>query len=185
MDIIFSRDPDAAPEATPYTIIVRKPLSTDGFGVHQLIDKCKPLDTNSVYCNLLQCHHFSDTCRLAETDGQIAGFVSGYALPDKPETLFIWQVAINADFRGNGLGKILISDILAEKQFSQLNTTITEDNQSSWQLFRGIASYYKANLTSQILFERQNHFGEQHDSELLVTIDFPEAVQQPITRSPK
>jgi L-2,4-diaminobutyric acid acetyltransferase len=72
---------------------LREPTSEDGAAVWQLIKDCAPLDRNSLYCNLLQCDHFASTCVAAELDGDIVGWVSGYIVPDSPDTLFIWQVA--------------------------------------------------------------------------------------------
>ena len=69
-------------------LTIRKPKAVDGAAVNELIAECKPLDENSVYCNLLQCSHFADTCVIAELDGQPAGFVSGYIVPENPERLF-------------------------------------------------------------------------------------------------
>ena len=37
-----------------------------------------------MYCNLIQCDHFSDTCIVGEMNGEIVGWVSGYVLPDDP-----------------------------------------------------------------------------------------------------
>ena len=54
---------------TPVTL--RKPNSTDGFALNNLVERCKPLDTNSVYCNLLQCSHFRNTSVLAEEKGNL------------------------------------------------------------------------------------------------------------------
>jgi L-2,4-diaminobutyric acid acetyltransferase len=48
--------------------ILRKPEGEDGSAVWDLVRECKPLDENSMYCNLIQCDHFSDTCVLAELD---------------------------------------------------------------------------------------------------------------------
>ena len=53
----------------------RKPEISNSNQVNALIESCPPLDTNSAYCNFLQASHFSDTCVLAEKDGEIAGFV--------------------------------------------------------------------------------------------------------------
>ena len=39
---------------TDLRFLLRHPQSTDGYQVNRLIDRCKPLDTNSTYCNLLQ-----------------------------------------------------------------------------------------------------------------------------------
>merc|ERR1712169_164475 len=63
----------------------RKPVSTDGSDVFALVERCKPLDVNSMYCNLLQCSHFADTAIVAERGGQMVGFISGYRLPQQPD----------------------------------------------------------------------------------------------------
>ena len=76
-------------DLTPVTL--RKPESTDGYALNSLVERCKPLDTNSVYCNLLQCHDFADTAIAAETaDGDLVGFISGYRPPARQDTLFVW-----------------------------------------------------------------------------------------------
>src|SRR3546814_16914023 len=39
----------------------RNPVAEDAQAIHDLIAACPPLDTNSLYCNLLQCTHFAET----------------------------------------------------------------------------------------------------------------------------
>ena len=46
----------------------------------------RPLDENSMYCNLVQCEHFSETCVIAELDGVIVGWISAFIPPDAPDT---------------------------------------------------------------------------------------------------
>ena len=70
-------------------LTLRPPTATDGMAVHNLIAACPPLDTNSAYCNLIQCSHFSSTSVLADADGEVAGFISGHRIPERPDTLFI------------------------------------------------------------------------------------------------
>ncbi len=161
---------------------LRKPTKDDGFPVHQLIAACPPLDPNSIYCNLLQCHHFADTSVAAELNGQLAGFVSGYLIPQEPDTLFIWQVAVHTEARGLGLGKRMIRHILAREtcaQVKRLKTTITPDNQASWAMFRSLARDLGAEIQQQLEYEQDTHFGGQHDSEIVLTI----APIQPTTTS--
>src|SRR3546814_19577131 len=69
------------------------------------------LDTNSLYCNLLQCTHFAETCVLAERDGEISGWISGYRLVHDPEAMFVWQVAVHERARGRGLGVALLNGL--------------------------------------------------------------------------
>jgi len=154
-------------------ICFRTPEADDGPAVTDLIASCPPLDSNSRYCNLLQCTHFSDTCLLAERDGQAVGFVSGYILPRQPDTLFIWQVAVASSARGQGVGKRMLTSLLwnpACQGVRRLETTITPKNRASWALFQRLAEELKADIREELYFEREIHFSGQHDPEYLVQI---------------
>lgn len=154
-------------------VSVRFPCVTDGVSVNALIANCPPLDRNSLYCNLLQCTHFSATSALAEQGGEVVGFVSGYRLPDRPETLFVWQVAVDRIARGRALGKRLILDILSRPVcagVSMLETTVTQSNSASQAMFDKIAAVLDAPLRRTLLFDRDRHLGGHHDSELLISI---------------
>ncbi|BFM50968.1 diaminobutyrate acetyltransferase [Marinomonas sp. THO17] len=156
-------------------IVFKQPLPEDGASVFSLIENCPPLDINSMYCNLLQTSHFADTCVLAKRPNSqgLIGFVSGYLLPGDKSTLFIWQVAVSASARGEGLAKKMIMNLLAREQCAQvkrLHTTITKNNQASWALFRSLAKTLKAEINESIQFDQQRHFNSQHDTEYLVEI---------------
>jgi L-2,4-diaminobutyric acid acetyltransferase len=129
---------------------------------------CPPLDPNSLYCNLLQCTHFAGTSALAESGGEVVGFVSGYRPPTHPDSLFVWQVAVSGRARGQGLGKRLMLDILARPEnrgLRFLRTTITGDNAASWAMFESLARELGASTHRQLLFDADRHFAGQHDSE--------------------
>lgn len=152
---------------------LRKPLSTDGASVFRLVAECPPLDPNSMYCNLLQCSHFADTSVAAETEGELRGFVSGYRLPDRPDTLFIWQIAVGEQARGQGLASRMIEHILARPVCSEvrfIETTITPDNRASWAVFEKLAGKLDTRLESSVMFDREQHFDGEHESEMRVRI---------------
>jgi L-2,4-diaminobutyric acid acetyltransferase len=154
-------------------IALRQPVAEDGAAVYQLIADCPPLDTNSMYCNLLQCAHFSATSVAAELDGDIVGFISGYIQPDKPDTLFIWQVAVGEKARGQGLASRMLKEILARPACEAvrfIETTITPDNQASWALFESLTKKLGTELKRSVMFERQQHFAGQHETEMLARI---------------
>ena len=154
-------------------IELRHPLLEDGMAVHRLIERCPPLDPNSSYCNLLQCSHFSQTSVAAESAGELVGFISGYLQPQRPDTLFIWQVAVDARARGVGLASRMLLEILSRSACAgvcYLETTITADNQPSWALFQGLAKRLSAECNAGEWMDRQRHFDGQHDSEQLVRI---------------
>ncbi|MAK89750.1 MAG: diaminobutyrate acetyltransferase [Oleibacter sp.] len=150
----------------------RKPVSTDGSDVFALVERCKPLDVNSMYCNLLQCSHFADTAIVAERGGQMVGFISGYRLPQQPDVLFVWQVAVDAPTRGQGLASQMLMQLLIRLggQVQHLHTTITPDNQASWKTFQRLAATLNAPLNDRDMFDREQHFNGEHETEKLVHI---------------
>ena len=154
-------------------ILLSPPESTDGSAVSELINRCLPLDTNSRYCNLLQCSHFDNTAVIAKAEGKTVGFISGYILPQADNTLFIWQVAVDSAARGTGLAQKMIRDIITRPacaNITHIETTITNDNNASWSLFERIAKHYDAPLVRSVMFDRTHHFAGAHDTEMLVKI---------------
>lgn len=158
-------------------LVLRAPTAEDGYRVHDLIANCKPLDENSLYCNLLQCSDFQDTCAIAEKDGEVIGFLSGYCPPKKPDTFFVWQVAVSEKARGLGLARRMMLDIVSRhKDVKFIEATITEDNEASWALFKGTAKKLDTEFQSFPRFDRERHFNGRHDSEFAIKIG-PFAVQ--------
>lgn len=160
---------------------LRKPVAEDGGAIWDLVRACKPLDENSMYCNLIQCDHFRDTCVVAELDGKVLGWVSAYVMPSAPDTLFVWQVAVSPDARGMGLGTKLLGHILDRDEcedVSRLQTTITRDNDASWSLFRRFSERRFGRLSSQPHFTRDDHFMGLHSTEYMVTIELPERMKK-------
>lgn len=156
---------------------LRKPSSEDGAAVWELISACKPLDENSMYCNLIQCEHFADTCVLAEMDGDVVGWISGHIPPSDDTTLFVWQVAVSEKARGTGLGQKMLNALMARPEcehVTDMQTTITSDNAASWALFRKFARTNGATVSSAPHFKSDEHFNGVHDTEYMVTIRMAE-----------
>jgi len=154
-------------------IEIRPPRDRDGRAVHRLIAECPPLDPNSLYCNLLQCTHFADTCAVAEGGRAVVGFLSSYVPPRDPETLFVWQIAVRGEMRGRGIAKRMLFDVLARpacKDVRRLQATVTEANGPSSALFSSIAAELGAAETRRPLFARDTHFADSHDTETLIAI---------------
>lgn len=158
-------------EDEPWTF--RSPCLDDGDEIHQLIAACPPLDVNSSYCNFLQSSHFNSTCILAENDQSVAGFISGYRKPESPNELFIWQVAVAPRFRGQGLAFRMLQALLKRqslRQVSVVETTITEDNQSSWGLFKKLDKSHGFQGNISTFLDEDRHFKGKHDTEFLYRI---------------
>ena len=141
--------------------------------VHRLVERCPPLDPNSIYCNLLQCGHFSRTSVAAEYEGELVGFVSGYLVPSRPSTLFIWQVSVDERMRGSGIASRMLLSILARpanRGVTFIETTVTPGNEASRTLFTRLAEKLSTRLKSSVWLDRQIHFEGQHDTEELLRI---------------
>lgn len=164
-------------------ITYRSPRTEDGADVWRLIQSCEPLDENSLYCNLLQCDHFGATCVAAERgdDGAIVGWISAYLRPDDPETLFVWQVAVDESVQGKGVGKSMLAELLARDVCAgvrALQTTITADNEASWALFSSFARACDAGLAREPHFRRDDHFDGAHATEHMVTIRMADSARR-------
>lgn len=161
------------PRRQMYGLRFRAPRSSDGSEIYRLIEDAGVLDTNSLYCNLLQCSHFASTCALAELDGEIVGWMSGYIPPGQPDTLFVWQVCVDSAARGRGVAQRLITSVLERSSCAKVRRvecTITKSNTASWSLFQGVADALDTELTSQQHFLRDVHLDGQSESEIRVTI---------------
>lgn len=167
--------PDKPPEndQSDDNLEFRRPTAEVGYPLHRLIADSPPLDPNSIYCNLLQASHFADTAVAVFDDDQLVGFVSGYILPNKPDTLFVWQIVIAKAARGKGLAKRMLKHLLGREACAgvrYIETTITPDNDASWGLFRSLARDLDTELESEVFFEKDAHFGGEHDDEHLLVI---------------
>jgi len=154
--------------------MLRAPRRTDGAAIARLIGECPPLDTNSLYAYLLLCEHHAATCVVAESEGgRIDGFVSAYLVPQRPEVVFVWQVAVHERARGQRLARRMLLDLLhrdALQQVRYLETTVGPDNQASRRTFAGVAQGLGAHVAEQPFFDRKLFGGADHDDEMLLKI---------------
>ena len=152
---------------------LRPPNKSDGLAIHRLIEQCPPLDTNSSYCNFVQIEHFRETCVVAEKNDEIVGFLSGHVIPSRPDTLFVWQVAIDASVRGEGLALSLLHHLLSRKSLQSihyLETSITKSNKSSWALFNKLDRLHQDSGQVSVFLDHQTHFGGTKETEHLFRI---------------
>lgn len=151
----------------------RVPNINDGNDIFELIANCPPLDVNSSYCNFLQSFHFRQTCVLAEYNGKLAGFISGYLKPDNHAELFVWQVAVAPEHRGKGLAFQMLKELLMRDNLQHIEaveTTITKDNQGSWNLFKKLDRTLGKQGSVTTFLDETKHFQGQHDTEYLYHI---------------
>lgn len=157
---------------TEETAQCRIPSLADAQAMWRIARDSVVLDLNSSYAYLLWCKDFSETSVVAEVDGSIAGFVTGYRPPHQPDTLMVWQVAVAEQWRGRGIARAML-DALADRPtdppVKHLETTITADNAASQRLFAAFAAARGARVERRPGFEAAQ-FPDDHDAELLFHI---------------
>ncbi len=165
----------STPDSTSETQPTLRPLQqSDGAALYGLIAACPPLDLNSIYAYLLQCLHHSQTSVVAEIDGKLVGAITAYIPPQQPDTLFVWQVAVASEQRGQGLGRRMLQHLLTEcigqRNLSWMETTISPSNIASNKLFTNFALQHDAGCSITTLFAADD-FGESgHEEERLYKI---------------
>lgn len=152
-------------------IVFRKPVLEDGPALYRLVKRCPPLDENSRYCNLLQVSHFADTGIIAQRDGEMIGFITGYRIPGREEVLFVWQVAVGPEGRGAGVGQRMLAALVRRvADVRYVETTVTPDNAASAAMFERFAEKHGAAVKRTPYLSRDRHFDGEHDDEVLFRI---------------
>jgi len=102
------------------------------------------LDVNSVYAYLLICRDFAETSVVVRSGGDLAGMITGYIPPARPDTLFIWQVAVRDSMRGRGIAGRMLDHLLERKAATIrfLETTVSPSNSASERMFAKLARRY-------------------------------------------
>jgi L-2,4-diaminobutyric acid acetyltransferase len=161
------------PAATS-NLILRQPQQQDGSALHRLIEACPPLDLNSRYAYLLLCWHHAQTSVVAEVDGALVGAITAYIPPAQPDTLFVWQVAVAAPQRGQGLGTRMLQYLLETSvrpgKLRWLETTISPSNEASHKLFTGFAMQHDAGCSMAVHFTAEDFGESNHEEERLYKI---------------
>ncbi|MGX4692954.1 diaminobutyrate acetyltransferase [Streptomyces sp. JNUCC 63] len=159
----------------PETLRIERPAVADGAALWRLAKDSGTLDVNSSYSYLLWCRDFAATSAVARgADGEPVGFVTGYVRPDRPRTLLVWQVAVDAGHRGRGLAARLLDGlttrVAAERGLTTVETTITPGNTASERLFTSYAARHGAAVEREVLFDTGQFPDGPHDPEVLYRI---------------
>jgi L-2,4-diaminobutyric acid acetyltransferase len=154
-------------------VVLGMPRVRDGAAIHRLVDACKPLDLNSTYAYLLLCEHFAETCVHAGREGRTVGFISAYRPPQRGEVIFVWQVAVAEEMRGQGLARAMLRELLSRPALRgcrYLETTVSPSNEPSGRVFHGLARELRVPVTERVLFSEEDFGKEHHEREMLIRI---------------
>lgn len=125
------------------------------------------LDRNSPYAYLLWGDHFSATSRIAWDDDGLVGFVVGHLVPDRPDTLFVWQVGVADRARGLGLASRLLDEVVDSPGGVRfVEATVTPSNEASDRLFRSFAHRHGAAVDTAVAYDEELFPTEGHETEI-------------------
>ena len=157
-------------------VTIDEPTAADGPALWRLARDSGVLDVNSSYAYLLWCRDFAATSTVARIDGTIVGFVTGFLRPAAPDTVMIWQVAVDAKQRGQNLGGRMlraIVDRLSAQGVRWLQTTISPSNEASIRLFTALARDRGTEIERRELFAPEDFPADEpggHEAEDLYVI---------------
>lgn len=154
---------------------LRHPTIDDGAAIWQLVVDAGTLDRNSSYLYLLLCRDFADCCAVAEADGRLQGFTTGFRSAKRADVWFLWQVGVAASARGQRLAGRMAHFILntqAPEGVRYLETTVAPSNEASRALFAGIARRLDTELAESDLFTEPQFPPDEgvHEAEPLLRI---------------
>lgn len=143
----------------------RRPRAEDASILWELA-KDNGLDENSPYAYLLWTEYFADTTVVAVDDADApVGFVTAFAPPAEPDTVFVWQIGVDADHRRRGIAGALLDRLVDQCRARHLEATVTPSNAASDTLFRRFAERHDAPVMTEALFDEE-HFPPGHEAEI-------------------
>lgn len=160
--------PRVAPDAPVTDVVFERPRLEDGRALWRIARDAGTLDLNSPYGYVLWCRDFPGTSVVARSGAGPCGFITGYRRPDEPGTLFVWQVAVDASRRGEGLARRML-DHLADRGCRFVEATVTPGNTASDRLFASFARARGADLRRTPLLAADLFPGD-HEPEVLYRI---------------
>jgi len=152
-------------------IIICPPISHNAMAMQRIAKDSGVLSVNSIYFYALMARHFNSTSLVALSEDDVVGYVVGYQPPGRPDTVFVWQVGVDVQQQGKGLGKKLLTALIEKNRPRFLEATIAPDNQASVNLFKSVARDLKTDhvFAAQPFFDAED-LGPEEEAEHLMRI---------------
>ena len=139
--------------------------------VYKLLIANRPyVGLNSRYTYFLLAKDFSNTCVVAEHEGKIIAFSSGYVPPNRPNTFFSWEIVVHKDYRGNGLQLRLLLYQIRRVNAKYFEGTVNPSNKTSRKNFFKLARLLGSKCEEKLLFSEEDFENDGHEAEILVRV---------------
>jgi L-2,4-diaminobutyric acid acetyltransferase len=153
-------------------VVFRRPVSADARAVWEMVRASDELDDNSEYYYMIWFRDFSRTSMVAELDGEVIGFLSGYRRPERPDTYFVWQEAVRPRHGIPFLGVKLFDHAVEQELLTgarYVEATVSEANTPIVMVLKRFAKRWNADVDKSVLFSGAD-FGDGHHEETLYRI---------------
>lgn len=157
--------------------VLRPPCGSDALAIRELVAETGVLDLNSTYAYLLLATDFAQTSIVADVDGRLQGFITGYQPPPRPDVLFVWQVAVAGSAQRGGLAAAMLDNLVARVRAAReggpltVEATVSPGNSSSRAFFGDFAWRHGVPITEHAHFTAgQLDPDEAHEDEPLLRI---------------
>lgn len=155
-------------------VAIRNAIVDEGGMIWEMARDAGGIDLNSPYAYMIQWRNFHQTCVVAEVYGKPAGFVMAHRVPNRPDVLFVWQVAVLPEFRGMGIGLRMLEELVERPACTGVRTieaTVTPSNKASENLFSAFAEARDAEIDFGTGFAKSDFpDDEPQERERLLTI---------------
>jgi L-2,4-diaminobutyric acid acetyltransferase len=139
--------------------------------VYKLLVTNRPyVGLNSRYTYFLLAKDFSDTCVVAEHNGKIIAFSSGYVPPSRPNTFFNWETVVHRDYRGNNLQKRMLLHQIKTTNVKYFEGTVNPSNKVSQTNFCELSKLLNTKCEKRVLFNEEDFENDGHEAEVLYRI---------------
>lgn len=125
---------------------------------------------NSRYTYFLLARDFSDTCVVAEHEGKIVAFSTGYVPPNRRDTFFNWETVVKRGYRGYSLQKRLLLHQIKMANAKYFEGTVNPSNDASKRNFTKLATMLKTEIETKVLFSEEDFGNDGHEAEVLYRI---------------
>lgn len=133
----------------PFTI--RPPRDEDIEGIRAVVKACEPLILTYIpYYYWMNVRYFGETCAVAESGGEIAGWFSVIPVPEGK--YFVHQLGVHPAHRGKGIAPALVAHVFKKLKNSgapEIELTIEDNNEAVKRIFSGAAESVGLRLIRQ------------------------------------
>jgi L-2,4-diaminobutyric acid acetyltransferase len=144
-EISFGANQSSMMIGSDWSDVLRPPHGSDAIAIRDLAAETGVLDLNSTYAYLLLATDFAETSIVAEVDGRLHGFITGYQPPPRPDVLFVWQVAVAPGTQRGGLAAAMLDNLVRRVRGDHggrpltVEATVSPGNASSRAFFGAFA----------------------------------------------